>query len=141
MRRITPDNISILGTNEIFVFGSNESGIHGAGAAKYALENFGARWGLGFGRSNQSFAIPTKNWGIKFLSIEYIKFYVDRFIEYTKLKPTFNFYVTEIGCGLAGWHYEDIAPLFYEARNLTNLYFPECFWEYFEEKETGILNQ
>lgn len=101
----------------IFVFGSNESGIHGAGAARFAILNRGAVQGLGFGYAGDSFAIPTKSWWIRdSLKIANIRFYVDRFIEYAKLikeySPEKEFQVTQIGCGHAGFTAEEIAPLF-----------------------------
>lgn len=112
MMRYTPDKIFDLESNEIFVFGSNESGIHGAGAAKLAFDKFGAVWGVGYGHEGKSFAIPTKDFEIQTLSIDKIKKYVDDFIKYAEENEEFNFLVTEIGCGLAGWNPKDIAPLF-----------------------------
>lgn len=97
----------------IFVFGSNEGGIHGAGAAKKALESHGAVWGCGYGHVGNSFAIPTKDRTIRFtLPLEIIKAYVDGFTAYAKGRPDLDFQVTRIGCGLAGLKDEDIAPLF-----------------------------
>ena len=128
--RVTPDDITELGENEIFVFGSNESGIHGAGAAKAALV-FGAQIGVGFGHKGQTFAIPTKDWRIIKLPIKYIKPYVERFIEYATVMKPYLFLVTKIGCGLAGYEVKDIAPLFKSAINIPNIYLPEEFWEYY----------
>ena len=95
------------------VFGSNLAGVHGAGAAKYALEHKGAVWGIGFGLYGQSFAIPTKDRRIQTLSLERIEQWVKEF----KKQATFDwqhldFQVTCIGCGLAGLKHEDIAPMF-----------------------------
>lgn len=132
MERVTPDNITSLQPGEVFVFGSNESGIHGAGAALLATNEFGAKLGQGFGFSVQSFAIPTTNWQIRTLDKERIDFYVDRFIEYAELHPELTFYVTEIGCGLAGYEPKDIAPMFYWAKQLKNVYLPARFWLHFE---------
>jgi hypothetical protein len=127
-KRITPENISKLEKNEVFVFGSNESGIHGAGAAQLAYLNFGAKLGMGFGLSGNAygecFAIPTKDWYIKTLQLEEIQFYINRFIDFTKLNKNKKFYVTKIGCGLAGYNVDDIAPLFKEAQNLDNVFLP-----------------
>jgi len=97
---------------EIFVFGSNESGIHGAGAARYAMDKLGAEYGIGFGYSGTTFAIPTKDFEIESLSIDRVKDYIDSFIQLSNLRPRWNFKVTRIGCGLAGFKDEDIAPLF-----------------------------
>ena len=102
--------------NMIFVFGSNEGGWHGAGAAKFALEHRGAKLRVPFGQEGQSFAIPTKDGTIKHtLKLPTIKAYVDEFIEEAKLHPELSFQVTRIGCGLAGLRDEDIAPMFKEA--------------------------
>lgn len=84
MDRITPKKIEDLEKNQVFVFGSNESGIHGAGAANLAYKKFGATLGQGFGMSARTFAIPTKDWNIGVLPISAIRFYVDRFIAFVK---------------------------------------------------------
>lgn len=105
---------------KVFVFGSNESGFHGGGAASVAFHHHGAKHGLGFGYSaslsGNSFAIPTKSWYIaRALPISVIKFYVDRFLEFATMSPKLEFQVTQIGCGLAGFQKEEIAPLFENA--------------------------
>jgi hypothetical protein len=125
--RITPENIKSLKSNEIFVFGSNTAGIHGAGAAKLAHQKFGAFYGQGFGLMYKSFAIPTKDSYINTLSIKQIKIFVDEFIEIAKERIDLLFLVTEIGCGLAGYKPKDIAPLFKEALNIENIYLPINF--------------
>ena len=130
MKRITPEIISELSDNEVFVFGSNLSGIHGAGAAKLALNRFGAIWGLGSGIQGKSYAIPTKDFNVySKLSIDKIKDYVDIFIIFAKDLNDVTFFVTEIGCGLAGYIPEDIAPLFVDAMDVENIYLPERFWK------------
>ena len=97
----------------IFVFGSNESGIHGGGAAKVARDSYGAIWGVGFGRHGNSFAIPTKSWGIEeTLPLPVIRHYVDAFKRYASFAPVTEFKVTQLGCGLAGLKARDIAPMF-----------------------------
>lgn len=96
----------------IFVFGSNEAGIHGAGAARKAYENHGAVWKKGFGHYGNSFAIPTKNFQIRSLPLHMIKRYVDQFKIYAKENPNLEFQVTCIGCGLAGFKHQEIAPMF-----------------------------
>ena len=121
----TPEVITELKKNEVFVFGSNESGIHGAGAAKVARTNFGAQMGKGFGIQGQSFAIPTKDWNINVLPLEVIKFYVDRFISFAENNSSLTFLVTRVGCGLAGYSPQDIGPLFANAPN--NVILPEEF--------------
>lgn len=122
--------ISTLQPDEIFCFGSNERGAHGAGAAKLAFEKFGAIWNKGFGLAGQTFAIPTKNQYIQTLSIIDIKVYVDYFLKFVKNHPDLKFLLTEIGCGLAGYQPKDIGPLFKDGKDLDNLYFPKEFIEY-----------
>jgi len=133
--RITPDNIEFLEPNEVFVFGSNEAGIHGAGAAKTALDKFGAVLGQGFGPQGQSFAIPTKNWKVSTLSIIFIQQYVVRFLMYADYHPELKFYVTEIGCGLAGYEPEDIAWMFREVMEDENIYLPQRFIDILNGKD------
>ena len=113
---------------EIFVFGSNETGRHGKGAAKTALR-FGARFGVGDGISGNSYAIPTKDSKIRTLGQTKIKKYVQNFIEYAKENTDKVFLVTEIGCGLAGYSPKDIAPLFQSAIDIENVYLPANFWK------------
>ena len=132
--RITPKNIKKLKSREVFVFGSNEAGKHGKGAALTAKEKFGAVQGEGFGHRGMSFAIPTKDSNIKTLPLSEIEKYVDKFI----LKATgsrFTYLVTEIGCGLAGYSPKDIAPFFEGAASLKNVYLPESFWSVLIERD------
>lgn len=100
----------------IFVFGSNEAGIHGGGAAKHALDKHGAKWGFGAGPQGDAYAIPTKDHSIETMPIKKVAGYVKTFINYAKeiqkVNPRLKFYVTKIGCGLAGFTEEEIAPLF-----------------------------
>ena len=101
------------GENDIFVFGSNLSGIHGAGAARYAYEHRGAIWNQGIGRFGRSYAIPTKSHGIKYtLPLNQIELYVNGFIMSAEATPNDRYQVTAIGCGLAGLDHRQIAPLF-----------------------------
>jgi hypothetical protein len=126
--RITSDNISGLSENQIFVFGSNEGGKHGAGAAKTAL-TWGAKWGQAQGLQGRTYGIPTKDSSIRrVLSIDEIKPYVDNFIEFAKNNPHLTFLVTEIGCGLAGYKPKDIAPLFEKTVDVENIHLPQRFW-------------
>lgn len=97
---------------EIFVFGSNQAGVHGAGAAKYARERHGAIMGQGEGLQGTSYAIPTKDWTIRTLPLDIIRIFVDRFLDFAREHPEMSFYVTPIGCGLAGYKRADIEPLF-----------------------------
>ena len=121
--RITPGNITTLKENEIFVFGSNLQGMHGGGAARYANLHFGAVWGVGVGMTGKTYAIPTMQGGV-----ETIKPYTDEFIAYAKQHPELTFLVTPIGCGIAGFKAEEIAPLFKDAMDVENIYLPGHFW-------------
>jgi hypothetical protein len=111
---------------EIFVFGSNLLGIHKRGAALCALKEHGALLGRGFGRQGNSYAIPTKETPYKSLSLIDINVYVAEFIIYANLPHITEliFNVTPIGCGLAGYTPEDIAPMFYYAQGLVNVKLP-----------------
>ena len=111
-----------LKPNEIFVFGSNLAGAHGGGAARLAYERFGAIWGQGVGLQGQSYAIPTMQGGV-----ETIKPYVDEFIRFAKQHPEQKFLVTKIGCGIAGFKVDEIAPLFYHAIDSENIVLPKEF--------------
>lgn len=96
----------------IFVFGSNLAGIHGAGAARDALEKHGAQWGVGEGRTGNAYALPTKNHNIQTMSSREVATYVLRFCAYANKHPEETFFVTRIGCGLAGFRDFQIAPMF-----------------------------
>lgn len=108
-------------SNQIFVFGSNLAGRHGAGSAKEAWANHGALWGRGVGRSGNSYAIPTKDAQLKTLPLHKIEPYVEEFVEYAREHPELIFNVVAIGCGLAGCKPEQIAPMFKGAPSNCNL--------------------
>lgn len=114
MRKYTPENIVNLNENEIFVFGSNEAGIHGAGAARIAFLKFGAEMGLGNGLSGNSYAIPTKDRNVRTLPLDKVKSYIDEFIGFVLKHQNLTFYLTKIGCGLAGFTIEEIKNIFWE---------------------------
>ena len=118
----TPDFITELRPDEVFVFGSNLAGSHGGGAAYVAWRKFGAIMGQGVGLQGQSYGIPTMQGGV-----ETIRPYVDEFITFAKTHPELYFYVTRIGCGIAGFRDEEIAPLFTAARGVSNICLPESF--------------
>lgn len=120
--KFTPENITELGPDDIFVFGSNLAGNHAGGAARVARQKFGAIPGQGVGLQGQSYAIPTMQGGI-----ETIKPYVDEFINFASNCDQNTFYVTRIGCGIAGFKDEEIAPLFRDALTLYNVRLPESF--------------
>ena len=121
-REYTPERISKLKDNEIFVFGSNLAGAHGDGAARLAYERFGAIWGNGVGLQGQSYAIPTMQGGV-----ETIKPYVDEFIRFARERGELTFLVTRIGCGIAGFRDEEIAPWFRDAIDDENVILPKSF--------------
>lgn len=99
----------------VFVFGSNLAGRHGKGAALFALKHHGAVYGQGYGLQGSSFAIPTKDANIRTLPLTYIEHYVRMFLEFASNSPDMTFTLTPIGCGLAGYKYEQIAPMFQNA--------------------------
>lgn len=116
----------------IFVFGSNLAGVHGAGAAKVAMDKYGAELGRGVGLCGQSYAIPTKNQLLKSLTLGQVSSFVKEFIYFAKKNPYMEFQVTQIGCGLAGFHPFEIAPLFKDAPD--NCYFDEKWKPWLGEK-------
>lgn len=118
-KRTTPNHITRLEPNEVFVFGSNLQGMHAGGTARVALERFGAVLGQGVGLQGQSYAIPTMQGGV-----DTIQPYVDEFIDFAKLHPELTFLVTRIGCGIAGFTDGEIAPLFTQAHNVDNIILP-----------------
>lgn len=118
----TPEFITELKPDEVFVFGSNLAGMHGGGAAYVAFKRFGAVMGCGVGLRGQSYAIPTMQGGV-----ETIKPYVDEFITFASAHPELFFYVTRIGCGIAGFRDKEIAPLFAKAVGLENVCLPKSF--------------
>lgn len=122
--------ITSLKPNEIFVFGSNLAGIHGAGAAKIAYREFGAELHVGEGMTGRCYAIPTKDEKLRVRPIEDIGHSIFKFINTAKRRPDLTFLVTPIGCGLAGFTIEQIAPWFNEARALSNVVLPPEFLNY-----------
>lgn len=118
-KRETPERITELAENEIFVFGSNLEGAHGGGAALLAYRKFGTIWGQGVGLQGQSYGIPTMHGGV-----DAIKPYVDEFIEFAKTRPDLTFLVTRVGCGIAGFTNEEISPLFAKAHEVENIVLP-----------------
>ena len=123
-QRVTSNHIERLQPNEIFVFGSNLSGHHGGGAALLAMNKWGAIWGQGVGLQGQTYGIPTMQGGV-----ETIRPYVDEFIQFANKHPEMTFLVTEIGCGIAGFPPQEIAPLFAKATTTANIHLPQRFWD------------
>ena len=124
---VTDSNIQSLLPNQIFVFGSNEAGAHGAGAAKTALDKFGAVYGKGVGLHGNSYALPTKDNNISTLPIDKIGAYVDELFDFATTNHTLQFLITEVGCGLAGYTAVDIAPLFNKFIVIPNCTLPQSF--------------
>ena len=124
LTRVTPNWIEDLQEGQIFVFGSNDMGHHDGGAARIALEKFGAVYGQGRGLQGRSYAILTMTGSLSAIARE-----VDEFIMFADNHPDLTFLVTRIGCGIAGWIDEDIAPLFARAYSLPNVYLPAEFWK------------
>lgn len=131
----TPEKIEFLGKRDIFVFGSNLAGNHAGGAARVALNRFGAIWGQGEGLQGNSYAIPTMQG-----DINTIKPYVDKFIEFAEYEKALTFYVTKIGCGIAGFKVEDIAPLFIKALSIDNIVLPQEFVEIAMNSQQKLIN-
>lgn len=139
--RITPSGVNVLEPNEVFVFGSNFQGRHMGGAARAAKEKFGAVWGIGEGLQGQSYAIPTME------GLNNIKPAVERFTLFARQHQELKFFVMAIGCGIAGYQVEEIAPLFIDAAYLQNVYLPVSFWKIImdaadspEEIQTAMQN-
>jgi len=128
---ITPNHIKELKENEIFVFGSNRQGRHGKGAALTARNKFGAIYGQSQGLQGQSYAIITKELRKEYqpVSLQEVKEGVDTFIQFAKDNEHLTFYVVELGCNLAYFTVEQIAPLFKPTMRLKNVYLPERFLE------------
>jgi hypothetical protein len=109
----------------VFVFGSNLAGRHGKGAALWARQHRGAIYGQGVGRQGNAYAIPTKGHDLRVLPLSAIQPYVTAFLDYARQHPDTIFELTPIGCGLAGYHPEQIAPMFSDAPS--NVQMPDAF--------------
>lgn len=127
-----PINPEYTNTPMAFVFGSNEAGRHGAGAALFAQKHCGAVYGNGHGPMGSSYALPTMDWKIRQLPLEVIQHYVNRFIVFARYNPDVLFQVTQVGCGLGGHYAKDIAPLFKYAPD--NCLFDEQWKEFLPKK-------
>lgn len=120
---VTPSQVNVLADGEIFVFGSNFQGAHMGGAARVAKEKYGAVWGIGEGLQGKSYAIPTME------GLENLAPAVQRFTSFAGQHKELKFFVTAIGCGIAGYQPEEIAPMFLDAAYLPNVYLPLSFWK------------
>lgn len=133
--KYTPENITQLKENQIFLFGSNEKGVHGAGAAKLALNKFGARYGVGRGLQGQSYALPTKDFDIETLPLFDIKRNIKEFVDFATANPQYEFLTSKIGCGLAGYTVDQIGALFTNFIIPSNVILPFEFAKYVKDYE------
>mgnify|MGYP003655457063 FL=1 len=128
--KFTPENITHLEPNQIFVYGANEAYIHGAGAARLAMK-WGAKYGAA-GLVGQTYGIPTKDRQIYTLPLDKIQHHVHSFLAFAFTHPEYEFLVTKIGCGLANLSIKDIAPMFATVKTgaYNNIILPEEFYNY-----------
>ena len=127
--KFTPNNIAELQPDEVFVFGSNKAGNHAGGAARIAVEKFGAIMGQAGGMQGQSYAIPTLDEQMQKVSIEELERSVRDFADCTLQNINKTFYVTKIGCGIAGFAVEEIAEVFKHVAFGSNVILPREFGE------------
>jgi hypothetical protein len=132
MRRYHKDR-TLPYTNQIFVFGSNYGGHHGAGAAKLALDKYGAVWGQSEGLHGKSYALPTVGHRLARISFDSVSNNIIRFLEFAKNNPQLDFFVTRVGCVLAKHKESEIVKVFYPYRDLANLDFPENWKSYLDK--------
>lgn len=128
--KYTPENITHLEPNQIFVYGANELFRHGAGAAKLALR-WGARHGMA-GLVGQTYGIPTKDHNIRTLPLDKIQVHVNDFLATASSHPEYEFLVTKIGTGLASIPISEIAPLFSRVKteSIGNVILPKQFFDF-----------
>jgi len=129
--RIATDLVRRLGRNEVFVFGSNDQGLHNGGAALKAVQRFGAQMGIAEGPQGQSYAIPTVGTNI---GPEEIRAAFRRLVDYARQHPELTFLVMEIGCGHGGYTPETIAPLLEDGIHVENIRYPFSFWQEYEKR-------
>lgn len=140
--RVTPTWITKLEPNGVFVFGSNPQGRHGKGAALSAMKKFGAVYGQARGLQGRSYGIVTKDLkkGKRSIPLPIMQKEIDEFIEFAIANPELNFYVTMLGCDLAGYSSKEIGPLFKGALDVENIALPIQFWRKIKpEKERNKL--
>lgn len=126
--RVTPEKIERLGEREIFVFGSSLMGVHFGDAARVAYDKFGAG-GVSEGLKGSTYAIPVVRAGI-----DMVKPHIEAFLSFARSHTEYRFFVTRIGCGIAGFTDEDIAPLFAVAVGMEHVTLPASFWEVLQRK-------
>ena len=129
--RVTPGRVRDLDPGQVFVFGSNDQGIHNGGAARVALHRFGAQMGVPEGPQGQSYAIPTVGPSI---GPEEIRAAFRRLVDYARLHPEQTFLVTALGCGHGGYTAETMAPLLADGIHVENIHYPIDFWQVYEKR-------
>jgi hypothetical protein len=129
--RIASDLIRRLGRYEVFVFGSNDQGLHNGGAALKAVQRFGARMGVAEGPQGQSYAIPTVGANI---GPDEIRAAFRRLVDYARQHPELTFLVTALGCGHGGYTAETMAPLLSDGIHVENIHYPFDFWQVYEKR-------
>lgn len=140
MKKFTPKTIEALNENEIFVFGSNFNGNHAGGAARLAVEKFGAIQGQARGLQGQSYAIPTLNESMQKVSLTSIKDELQALIDFAKTNESLTFFVTKIGCGIAGFNEKEIADIFKELSIPENVIIPMEFAIFWDRKvENAVI--
>jgi len=132
--RVTPETVTKLETGQIFVFGSNRRGIHGAGAALAARRRFGAELGVGEGFTGECYALPTKRTPYERATLEEIHRAVDLFVKTAQHCRGLTFLVVEVGCKLAGYTPAQIAPLFEPVIEMQNVWLPASFWRVLSQR-------
>ena len=125
--KFTPEKIEELKPGEIFVFGSNMNGAHMGGAARIAYDNFGAKWGKSEGLTGHSYAIPTLDKNMEKVSESVLEASIDKFIDFVLNNQQLTFYLTKIGCGIAGWDIEDVKRIFWKAVEEDYMFDSECY--------------
>ena len=123
VHRVTPEKIEQLGEKDIFVFGSTLMGTHFGDAAQVAYEKFGAG-GVAEGLKGSAYAIPVVRAGV-----DMVKPHIDTFLSFARSHPEYHYLVTRIGCGIADFSDEEIAPLFAPAVELEQVSLPASFWK------------
>ena len=134
----TPENIEFLSPNQIFVFGSNLAGEHGGGAARKAYDDFGAIWGQGIGLQGQSYAVPTLGRSYEKLTLNEIHEHINDLLKYCCKNRQLFFFITKIGCGIAGFSVNEIGPLFRPFILLKNVSLPKEFYDICEKLQNEL---
>lgn len=126
-RELTPENIQELKENQIFVFGSNMNGNHAGGAARLAVEKFGAIMGKAEGIQGRSYAIPTLDKDMQKVTEEDLVVFLGNFGNYANEHPEKEFLLTAIGTGIAGFDSNYMAYMVLRANLPGNVTLPKEF--------------